>query len=214
MHGVYELHNYVSGHSHYDLSSGKMLTEKEKTVKKREMKKRKKLFVYPSIQLNYISLLAGSGLILSLFYSIFFLYIYSQATSSLLLLVEGNQLLEQYLLTTEKLLFIGCILIIIFSGLLLATLALLHSHKVAGPLYRLEKVLEEMKEGKSPGKITLRKGDRVERLAALLEEVGKVMETNQKKEKILQESLKELSSIKLPPEIREKINSLQAKISE
>lgn len=190
------------------------MTEKEKTVKKREiMKKRKKFFVYPSIQLNYISLLAGSGLVLSLFYSIFFLYIYSQASSSLLLLVEGNELLERYLLTTEKLLLIGSILIIIFSGLLLATIALLHSHRVAGPLYRIEKILEEMKEGKNPGKITLRKGDRVERLAELLEEVGKVIEENQNKTKVLKESLEELSSLKLSPEVKEKIDSLKERVS-
>ncbi len=143
-------------------------------------RKRKKFFVYPEIQLNFIFLLVGSGMALSLFFSIFFLYINSQTTNTLLSFVQGNELLENYLLTTEKLLFIGCILIIILTALLLGSIALLKSHKIAGPLYRLEKTLQEMKEGKIPEEITLRQGDRLTKLAKLLDEVIKLQKDKEK----------------------------------
>jgi len=175
-----------------------------------EKKKRRRYFVYPAIQFNFIVLLAGSGMILSLFYSIFFLYIYSQSTSSLLLLVEGNTLLEKYLLTTERLLLIGCILIILLSTLFLATLALLHSHRVAGPLYRLEKILEEMKRGKIPKSIKLRKGDRVTRLATLLEELGKKIQEEEEKREKIKELMEAIDTTSIPKEVKEKIEKIKS----
>ncbi|NOZ64655.1 MAG: hypothetical protein GXO71_06990 [Caldiserica bacterium] len=143
-------------------------------------KKRRKFFVYPEVQLNFIFLLVGSGMALSLFFSIFFLYINSQTTATLLSFVQGNELLENYLITTERLLFIGCVLIIILTALLLGSIALLKSHKIAGPLYRLEKTLQEMKEGKIPEGITLRQGDKLTKLAKLLDEVIKLQKDKDK----------------------------------
>ena len=176
-------------------------------------KKRRKFYIYPEIQLNLILLLSGSGIILSLFFSVFFLYINSQTTSSLLSFVQSNPPLAKYLLKTQKLLILGSMLMVLLSGILLGIIALFRSHKVAGPIYRLEKIVQDLKEGKTPGKIILRKGDKVTKLASLLEEIGLEKEKEKSKKENLLSLIENIDLNKLPEDIKEKLEEIKKALS-
>jgi hypothetical protein len=55
----------------------------------------------------------------------------------------------------------------IFGGVFLYTLAF--SHRIAGPIYRINDVLRRMLDGEYPEKVTLRRGDYFHDTAELLE---------------------------------------------
>jgi hypothetical protein len=61
----------------------------------------------------------------------------------------------------------------IFGGVFAYTL--LFSHRIAGPIYRINAVLREMLAGKHTGKVTLRKGDFFDDTAKLLENLSQMM---------------------------------------
>lgn len=58
----------------------------------------------------------------------------------------------------------------IFGGVFVYTL--LFSHRIAGPIYRINAVLRKMLEGKHTGKVTLREGDFFHDTAELLENLS------------------------------------------
>lgn len=60
---------------------------------------------------------------------------------------------------------------ILFVIVQLVLLTIFFSHKLAGPVYRFETVCHNLIEGKYNDKISLRKGDEMQNLAALLNEV-------------------------------------------
>ena len=64
------------------------------------------------------------------------------------------------------------ILVVCVQLLVFNVTALLLSHRLAGPLYRLERHLKEVGEGGEPGDLSLRKGDLYRQLA---DECNKVM---------------------------------------
>jgi signal transduction histidine kinase len=64
----------------------------------------------------------------------------------------------------------GLVLVIIQIVLL----TVFFSHKIAGPIYRFEKACNNMIEGNYSTEIKLRKGDEMQNLAELLNEVMKV----------------------------------------
>jgi methyl-accepting chemotaxis protein len=102
-------------------------------------------------------------------------------------------------------------------------LALLFSHRIAGPLYRLEKILDEIARGNLALQIKLRRGDELQDLA----EIINVMTGNLKKTIVLSKETslsiqKELQGLKdiitYQPidltKLESSINNLQAKINE
>jgi len=67
-----------------------------------------------------------------------------------------------------------------------------------------------MKRGKIPESIRLRKGDRVTRLATLLEELGKkIQEEEEKKEKI-KELMEAIDTTSLGKEVKKKIEKIKS----
>ncbi len=56
--------------------------------------------------------------------------------------------------------------ILVFGGMFAYTLV--YSHRIAGPIYRINAVLREMLEGRYPASVLLRKGDHLQGTADLL----------------------------------------------
>ncbi|MBD3314706.1 MAG: hypothetical protein GF344_02875 [Chitinivibrionales bacterium] len=71
------------------------------------------------------------------------------------------------LLTLLQVLAVGMMLVIVQVVLL----TIFFSHKLAGPLYRFERVCHELIEGNYSQHIVLRRGDQMQNLASLLNEV-------------------------------------------
>lgn len=78
-------------------------------------------------------------------------------------------------------------------------LTVFFSHKIAGPVYRLEKVCHEMIQGKYTSVIYLRKGDELKNLASLVNEVARVT----------RERLSQLKDAKTEEEKREIVSKIQ-----
>jgi methyl-accepting chemotaxis protein len=60
---------------------------------------------------------------------------------------------------------------VLFVLIFIALHSIRTSHKIAGPLYRFNRLFETMKEGNLPKRITLRKGDYLLKEAALINEM-------------------------------------------
>lgn len=78
---------------------------------------------------------------------------------------------------------------ILFVIVQLVLLTIFFSHKLAGPVYRFEMVCHNIIEGKYTDKIVLRKGDEMQNLAGLLNEV--INTTNERLANLIKASSKE-----------------------
>jgi nitrogen fixation/metabolism regulation signal transduction histidine kinase len=88
---------------------------------------------------------------------------------------SSNQKYRKTLLLSLIWIFGAGIFLIIIQ---IALLTVFFSHKLAGPLYRLEKACHNLIEGNYTEKITLRKGDEMQNLAGLFNEM--VTTTNER----------------------------------
>ncbi|MFC1623890.1 HAMP domain-containing protein [Candidatus Omnitrophota bacterium] len=105
-------------------------------------------------------------------------------------------------------------------------IALLFSHKIAGPVYRIERSLDEIAKGNLAMRIKLRKGDELWDLAnninAMVESLDKNVILNKETVLKIQKDLDEIkkaiphqaSQASNAAQIRSSMNSLEAKIKE
>lgn len=121
-------------------------------------------FIKRRYQLRFITYFCGSILVIGLLSMlILYLYTYSEIGDTsyyqALLTVKG---LKQNLV--YAMIFIGGIVIILASAATL-TITLIGSHKIAGPIYRLERSLESIGNGNLSQKIKFRENDAIHELA-------------------------------------------------
>ena len=134
---------------------------------------RKTYFVNPRLQLQLI--LAANVLALISVAMISTLVFYNQ---SLLESYKGLLNLPRdhpFLVATaqrEQTFLLMCLLIGVIQFAIFNATAIFLSHRIAGPLYRLERHLHEVGEGKEPKDVKFRKGDLYQHLA---EACNKVM---------------------------------------
>ena len=84
---------------------------------------------------------------------------------------SGNQEFKKRLMSSLLWVFGTGVLLVIVQIVLLT---IFFSHKVAGPVFRLEKTCHSMIQGSYTNEIHLRKGDELQNLALLLNEVNSV----------------------------------------
>ena len=82
-------------------------------------------------------------------------------------LAELEPAAEEFLILHRR---IWPAVLFVLAGVFLYTLIL--SHRIAGPIHRINKVLEMMLRGEYPESITLRKGDHFQKTAELLERLS------------------------------------------
>ncbi len=165
------------------------------------MYKRKKYLVKRGLQFRYIG---------AILLTVFFIAVVCAFTTYYnLLIILGEKLANVYpqgrLMVTLR----STSLVILFRVILLipfvALIGLLLSHTIAGPIFRMEKVLKEVGEGKLDVDIKLRKRDELKDFAEVINE----MTDNLKKQKLSRkktiEEVKEL--IKKEPANKEAITS-------
>lgn len=93
---------------------------------------------------------------------------------SMYLLATGSNVNEMEPAAREFLILHGRVwpaALFIFGGVFAYTL--LFSHRIAGPIYRINAVLRKMLEGEYPDKVTLRRGDFFHDTAELLEQLSR-----------------------------------------
>jgi len=123
------------------------------------------LIVNRRFQFRYVFMVALSGLLLAVMYSWIF-YSYTQENYSILVDLapmtdEVKAQLYQELSRIILLLGIGSFAFILVSSFI----ALVFSHRVAGPLYHFRRVFEEVRAGKTEARIRLRPNDEFQDVA-------------------------------------------------
>ncbi len=119
--------------------------------------KRRKYFINKDFQGKYIFnyfFLVAIG-------SIFFIGIFSFFSSNTLSIVYDNYHLQLGVtpdILLRKILYTQWFFVVIGGGLIIL-ITLLLTHRIAGPFFRFEKALDEMKDGNISKKIVLRKKD-------------------------------------------------------
>jgi hypothetical protein len=104
-------------------------------------------------------------------------------TPSAIRLLTGAELAELELASQEFLVLhqrIWPAVLFVLVGMFLFTLRF--SHRIAGPIYRINTVLQMMLKGEYPNRVTLRKGDHFQSTAELLEALSRQLAGKREKE--------------------------------
>ncbi|MCM8790383.1 MAG: methyl-accepting chemotaxis protein [Candidatus Omnitrophica bacterium] len=123
--------------------------------------KRKQLFVSAKFQLKYV------GLILLLMFITAIVCSYVVYYSSMILLAEklANVYPQGRLIAIIKTVNFRVLLSIVLLMPFVAYIGIYLSHKIAGPIYRMERFLEDMAGGNLTSRLSLRKGDELGSIA-------------------------------------------------
>lgn len=123
---------------------------------------RKNYFINKKFQMKFIMGFILLLVLEALFIAALFTYISSET------LTTGYSGTHFVIEKTSRFFIISFVIISLIAagamGLAGIVMFILLSHRIAGPLYRFEKTLEEMAGGKFSGRITLRKTDQLEKL--------------------------------------------------
>lgn len=155
--------------------------------------KRKQFIVARKFQLKY----TGVILLLMFITAGFCAYIVYYTT----MIIFGEKLANVYpqghLVSMVRTVNLRILVAMVVASPLIGFLAIFLSHKIAGPIYRIERVLGEMAKGNFSIHITLRKGDEMVSLADSINRLTSSMSACIKSEKVRLESVvKELEILK------------------
>lgn len=170
--------------------------------------KRKQYLVNKGFQLKYI------GLILALTFLTAALCSYVVYYTAMINLGEklANVYPQGRLVSIVKIVNFRILLSIIFVTPLITIVGILLSHKIAGPIFRMEAFMKNMASGDLTSRLTLRQGDELMELAENIDSLGEVLRSSfqlqrSQMEKVILElnSLKDL--VREKPQDASKINS-------
>lgn len=102
---------------------------------------------------------------------------------------------------------LSSIVVIVVIGIATIAVTLFTSHRIAGPLYRVEKDIEEVASGNLAKRFNLRKADE---LKALAEGLNNLAETLKNDVGNIKNGVNELESTLPPGEAKEKINKIKS----
>ncbi len=166
--------------------------------------KRRRYLVNKPLQFTYAGLaiwilLIGIFISGSLTYYITMNTVLDKLGSSQVLSSQAYELVKSINLTLAKRISAFLIFLIIFSCVLMV----LYLHRIAGPIFRIERVLREVAEGKKfEGPLKLRKKDFFKGLA---DAINKMMEYQKKKEEKVKEFIRKVEKY---PEFKKDIEEL------
>ena len=136
---------------------------------------KRKFIVLPQLQWGMAKSISAFGTILIIEFSALYYFVLSKMTKDIKVdIIEQCQ--EYMYLTLEFSRSIYLLITIGFSLAAMITLlvwAILFSHKFAGPLYRIQKVLKDHLDGNPTHEIVIRKGDFTAELADIANEIIK-----------------------------------------
>jgi len=167
--------------------------------------RRKKYFINKEFQIKFIvkfCILVIIGAVIS------GLFIYFMATSTLTTAFENSRLVikstADYILPSVLL---ASSVMIVIVGIAAILVTLFASHKIAGPLFRMEKEIKEIAQGNLNIDFHLRKNDQLKKLAMSLQEMTNSLKKDMKYISDTLESLDQESSLN---NIKSKTKNLQS----
>ncbi len=159
--------------------------------------KRRNYLVNRSLQPRYMAMVAVLILIMSVLMG---WIVYSTMWYTLSEMLEGDPMLYVKFRAMNMAL-LGRFLTVILLGSALAVLLMMFiSHRIAGPLFRLERTIKEMGGGKIPVKVNLRKKDEFKQLAEVVNSVIRRMEEKAEKDRAVLTNVYRMLEEGAPPE--------------
>ena len=137
----------------------------------KRLTRRRHYLVDKKLQLNFTLLLIMIGGINAIFFGFIF-YIFSQHITLVYkpLLIEGA--IQQNLAQFNSFILWRTILIgVIFECILIIFLGIFFSHRIAGPLVKISRYIQEVTNGRYPGLIKLRKDDMLKNFAEVVNQL-------------------------------------------
>jgi methyl-accepting chemotaxis protein len=160
--------------------------------------KRKIFIINKKYQFRYLFIIISTMLIsmASVYFTVFYV-IWNKVIDEFFFVPEASKKLADIFVQTSQLLVIPVILLAViftFAGIIL-------SHRVAGPIFRVERVANELAKGNLDIKIKFRKGDELHELADSLNDMIMGIRSIVKEDKDITEKL-----IKISDKLGEDIN--------
>lgn len=184
----------------------------------RPMIKRKQYLVAKRFQMKYVGLILALMFLTAAFCS--YVIYYS------MMLLMGEKLANVYpqgrLLAIVNTVNFRILLSMIYITPMIVVIGIFLSHRIAGPVYRIERVLNNMADGDLTAFLVLRKGDEMTTLADAINRVTASMKsgvTGQKQR--VTTAISEINALKqaisaapqVPPAIGDRLNTLEKEIS-
>ena len=140
----------------------------------REFKNRRKnYFIKKKFQRNFIIKFCALVIIEAI---IFGAIVYMMSKATVTTTFEDSRLVikstADFILPT---ILLGSAAVIVFTGLITVIITLFTSHRIAGPLYSMEKDIEEVASGNLKKKFDLRQEDEIKELAASLDKMTQTL---------------------------------------
>ena len=160
--------------------------------------KRKIFIVNKKYQFRYLFIIISTMLIsvASVYFTTFYV-IWNKVIDEFFFVPEASKKLAEIFVQTSQLLVIPIILLaVIFTAI-----GIILSHKVAGPIFRVERVAQELSKGNLDIKVKFRKGDELHELADSLNEMITGIRSIVKEDKDITEKL-----IKISDKLTEDVN--------
>lgn len=140
-----------------------------------ETSKRRTVFIQPKYQsrsiLTVVGIIALSGILSGV---VLFILLSSELTSGL---YTVHQQLENTRQGLAPAIILGNILTVIITSIVAGVAVLYQSHKIAGPMYRLQTICDEVARGNLSPVTSLRKDDQLTALAASFENMVKSLQS-------------------------------------
>ena len=122
--------------------------------------KRTIYLINPKFQIKFSLFVTSLVVISSLIYPVVIYETYTRIIESI-----NDPVINQNLVQSKASLIQLLILFQLIFTLLVFIICIFQSHKIAGPIYKLQKFLKDLREGSSHSKLTFRKGDNFKELA-------------------------------------------------
>ena len=182
--------------------------------------KRRNYLINRSLQLRYMAMVGILMILLSI--SIGWV-IYYTTWSMLLDRLQGMSTLDNLIIDTSRLILTRTSYLALAGVCLGALVTMFILHRIAGPLFRVEHVMQQIASGITPRTITFRKKDELKSLATAIDKaIDKIDEVSQKTRNIIEDasaSVEKLNGLLAPEKsditkAREELEHLRERLQE
>ncbi len=172
--------------------------------------KRKRYYVNRDIQKSFIIFVSAEVGIITLFFLLLLYFNQSLYLNLLFKYTSQSEIIYQQIKSFDKYFKIIAFILLVGNVLFIALASMFFSHKIAGPLYRLEKTIKSIKEGgEIPENFNIRPYDFPKKLASEIQDLFiliKQEEENRKKK--IEEIKKVISESKIENDIKKKLEKI------
>ena len=141
--------------------------------------KRKKFLIDKNIQRRFAGLLVMVALITSLQLVVYILVVDNNIhTEAAKYGLDEDPVLISFIIVQQKAVLVKLIVLLFVNMGLMGLFGLFFSHRITGPIYRINRFLKEMVDGDLSGEIRLRKSDEFQNVAATINDLLKSLRTD------------------------------------